>query len=51
MSKTVIFGATGYIGQAVAKQLVAEGRLVHLVGRDAPALPELAAELREATAF
>ena len=31
MSKTVIFGATGYIGQAVARQLVAEGRSVHLV--------------------
>ena len=46
MSKTVIFGATGYIGQAVARQLVAEGRSVHLVGRDKLALPELAAELR-----
>ena len=46
MSKTVIFGATGYIGQAVARQLVAEGRSVHLVGRDTPALPELAAELQ-----
>ena len=42
MSKTVIFGATGYMGQAVARQLVAEGRSVHLVGRDTPALPELA---------
>lgn len=46
MSKTVIFGATGHIGQAVARQLVAEGRSVHLVGRDAAALPELAAELQ-----
>ena len=46
MPKTVIFGATGYIGQAVARQLVAEGRSVHLVGRDKLALPELAAELR-----
>ena len=46
MSKTVIFGATGYIGQAVARQLVAEGRSVHLVGRDTLALPELATELR-----
>jgi len=46
MAKTVIFGATGHIGQAVARQLVAEDRSVHLVGRDALALPELAAELR-----
>ena len=46
MSKTLIFGATGHIGQAVARQLVAEGRSVHLVGRDAAALTELAAELQ-----
>ena len=46
MSKTIIFGATGHIGQAVARQLVKEGRSVHLVGRDATVLPELAAELR-----
>ena len=46
MSKTVIFGATGYIGQAVARQLVGEGRQVHLVGRDTLAVPELATELR-----
>ena len=46
MSKTLIFGATGHIGQAVARQLVAEGRSVHLAGRDGTALPALAAELR-----
>ena len=46
MSKTLIFGATGHVGQAVARQLVAEGRSVHLVGRDAVALSALAEELR-----
>ena len=46
MSKTLIFGATGHIGQAVARQLTAEGRPVHLVGRDAAALSELGSELR-----
>ena len=45
MSKTLIFGATGHIGQAVARQLVAEGRTVHLVGRDAALLSELGTEL------
>ena len=45
MSKTIIFGATGQIGQAVARQLVAEGRSVHLVGRDSQALSKLAVEL------
>ena len=46
MSKTLIFGATGHIGQAVARQLVAEGRSVHLAGRAGTALPAVAAELR-----
>ena len=46
MSKTLIFGATGHIGEAVARQLIAEGRPVHLAGRDGTALPALAAELR-----
>ena len=46
MSKTLIFGATGHMGQSVARQLVAEGRSVHLVGRDPAALTKLAAELR-----
>ena len=46
MLKTIIFGATGHTGQAVARQLVAEGRSVHLVGRDVTALSTLASELR-----
>jgi NAD(P)-dependent dehydrogenase (short-subunit alcohol dehydrogenase family) len=46
MLKTVIFGATGHMGQAVARQLVSEGRTVHLVARDAAALTEIAAELQ-----
>ena len=46
MSKILIFGATGHIGQAVARQLVAEGRAVHLVGRNAALVSELATELR-----
>lgn len=45
MSKTVIFGATGHMGQAIARQLVADGKPVHLAARDDQALAPLAAEL------
>lgn len=38
---TLIFGATGGVGAAVARQLVAEGRTVHLSGRDAGRLAAL----------
>lgn len=45
MSKTVIFGATGHMGQAIARQLVADGKPIHLAGRDDGAVAALAAEL------
>ena len=45
MSKTVIFGATGHMGQAIARQLVAEGKPIHLAARDDEALAALATEL------
>ena len=45
MSKTVIFGATGHMGQAIARQLAADGNPVHLVARNKPVVMELAAEL------
>lgn len=41
----VIFGATGGIGAALARNLVASGRSVHLVGRDAERLQSLGNEL------
>ena len=40
-----IYGATGYSGRAIAKELVAMGHHVVLAGRSAPALRQLAAEL------
>lgn len=45
MSKTVIFGATGHMGQAITRQLVAEGKSVHLAARDDKAVAALANEL------
>ena len=45
MSKTIIFGATGHMGQAIARQMVAAGKPVHLAGRDDEALGALATEL------
>jgi len=41
----VIFGATGGIGAALARSLVAGGRQVHLVGRNAERLHALGTEL------
>ncbi len=45
MSKIVIFGATGYIGSALAKQLHAEGVPLHLAGRNLAELSALADQL------
>ena len=42
----VIVGATGAIGSAIARRIVAAGGGVHLVGRDPARLDALAAELR-----
>lgn len=44
-SKVLIYGGTGGIGAAVARQLHSAGRAVHLVARDAQRLQALAAEL------
>ena len=43
--KKVILGATGSIGSTLAKNLVASGDEVHLVGRDEATLSNLASEL------
>lgn len=43
MEKTVIFGGTGGIGSALARQLRDQGKAIHLVGRDASRLSEAAA--------
>ncbi len=45
MSKILIFGATGSIGSQLARALVARGRQVHLIGRQANAVADLAQEL------
>lgn len=45
MSKILIFGATGGIGQAIAADLVKTGRDVHLAGRDDVELQKLAGDL------
>lgn len=42
MSKTLIFGATGAIGSALAKQLASQDKEIHLAGRNAEALEEQA---------
>ncbi len=43
--KKLIIGATGSIGSSLAKEIVAEGGQVHLVGRDKAGLADLASEL------
>tara|TARA_X000001036_G_scaffold293424_1_gene272687 strand:- start:1309 stop:2019 length:711 start_codon:yes stop_codon:yes gene_type:complete len=43
--KKLILGATGSIGSSLAKKIIADGGEVHLVGRDAKSLSELASEL------
>ena len=45
MSKTLIFGATGGIGRAIAVDLARHGKDVHLAGRDEAALQSLAEEI------
>lgn len=45
MARVLIWGATGGIGGAVARALAAEGRALHLVGRDTDRLAALATEL------
>lgn len=45
MEKTIIFGGSGGIGSALARQLRAQSIPVHLVGRDASKLEALAAEI------
>ncbi|MFN4282040.1 MAG: SDR family NAD(P)-dependent oxidoreductase [Alphaproteobacteria bacterium] len=48
----LIFGATGGVGSALARQLAAEGRALHLAARDTDALAALAVELgAEASPF
>ncbi len=42
---TVVIGATGAVGSAIARRVVAAGGTVHLVGRDEARLHALAAEL------
>lgn len=46
LQRTVIFGATSAIAQAVARQLVAKGCSVYCVGRDSAKLDALLADLR-----
>ncbi len=43
--KILIYGGSGGVGAALARRLAAEGRALHLVGRDAGKLAALAAEL------
>ena len=43
--KKLILGATGSIGSSLAKKVIADGGEVHLAGRDASSLTELASEL------
>ena len=45
MTKHIIIGGAGGIGSAIARKLVAAGKSVHLVGRDAGKLEALASEL------
>ena len=44
--KKLIIGATGAIGSSLAKQIVADGEEVHLVGRDKISLSKIASELK-----
>ena len=43
--KTIIIGAGGGVGSALARRLAASGRSLHLIGRDAARLAALGAEL------
>jgi NAD(P)-dependent dehydrogenase (short-subunit alcohol dehydrogenase family) len=45
----LIFGATGGVGSMLARRLAAEGRALHLAGRDADALAALGRELNAPT--
>ena len=47
----VLFGATGGLGEAIARTLIKRGALVMLVGRKPDALQTLATQLGERTAF
>ena len=49
MLHTLIFGATGSVGSALARRLAAAGRPLLLAGRDAAALGELSQELQVAS--
>jgi NAD(P)-dependent dehydrogenase (short-subunit alcohol dehydrogenase family) len=46
---TLIFGATGGVGSSAARAILAQGRRVHLAGRDAAALDALGRELKAPT--
>ena len=41
----LLYGANGFVGEAIARQAVAEGLRPILAGRNAPAIRALAAEL------
>ena len=43
--KKLILGATGAIGSALAKKIVADGGQVHLVGRNESGISNIASEL------
>jgi len=45
MSKTIIFGATGHIGSALAHELHQQGKPLHLAGRNKSGLSALAGSL------
>ena len=45
MGPVVVVGATGAIGSAIARRVAARGGALHLVGRDAARLRELAGSL------
>lgn len=47
MSRIILFGATGYTGRLVARELVRTGSAPTLVGRSSQALTELVDELNE----
>jgi NAD(P)-dependent dehydrogenase (short-subunit alcohol dehydrogenase family) len=50
MAKTIIIGATGGIGEALARQLAHTGQPLHLIARKAEALDALAQELGASSA-
>ena len=45
MAKTLIFGATGGIGLAVAERLTSAGKSIHVAGRNEAELSQLASRL------